>query len=132
MTSEEWKRNKKSGPFQSSKRPTTIVEGKIFNSTHYFDTSTICRGLIEKRCVMMMFSGFNPPDVDVMKKVPRRRDDPLISGWVFFRYMVIGLYVGIATVGIFILWFIYGVDSTDGHSLVTYNQLSHWSHCHQW
>merc|ERR1711935_472252 len=31
--------------------------------------------------------GFNPPDLDVMDKPPRRRDDPLINGWVFFRYM---------------------------------------------
>merc|ERR1711993_232866 len=42
--------------------------------------------------------GFNPPDLNVMLKPPRRKDDNLISGWVFFRYMVIGLYVGFATV----------------------------------
>merc|ERR1739846_856 len=38
--------------------------------------------------------GFNPPDLNVMFKPPRRKDDNLISGWVFFRYMVIGMYVG--------------------------------------
>lgn len=32
--------------------------------------------------------GFNPPDVDIMKKPPRRSDDVLINTWVFFRYMV--------------------------------------------
>merc|ERR1712046_55292 len=42
---------------------------------------------------------FNPPDLNVMSKPPRQKDDNLISGWVFFRYMVIGLYVGFATVG---------------------------------
>merc|ERR1711959_755987 len=45
--------------------------------------------------------GFNPPDPDVMLKPPRGKDDALINNWVFFRYMVIGLYVGFATVGIF-------------------------------
>merc|ERR1712217_148785 len=28
--------------------------------------------------------GFNPPDLNVMYKPPRRKDDNLISGWVFF------------------------------------------------
>jgi Ca2+-transporting ATPase len=75
--------------------------------------------------------GFNPPDTDIMKKPPRRSDDSLISGWVLFRYMVIGLYVGMATVGIFIYWYLYA-ESADGHSLVTWQQLSHWSECPGW
>ncbi|KAI6889393.1 calcium ATPase, partial [Hortaea werneckii] len=33
---------------------------------------------------------FNPPDHDVMKRPPRKRDEPLVGGWLFFRYMVIG------------------------------------------
>ncbi|GFZ13212.1 endomembrane-type CA-ATPase 4 [Actinidia rufa] len=81
--------------------------------------------------------GFNPPDNDVMKKPPRRSDDSLISAWILFRYLVIGLYVGIATVGIFIIWYthdsFFGIDlSGDGHSLVTYSQLSTWSQCRTW
>lgn len=32
--------------------------------------------------------GFNPADVDIMQKPPRRSDDPLISYWVLFRYIV--------------------------------------------
>ena len=50
---------------------------------------------------------FNPPDHDVMKRPPRRRDEPLISGWLFFRYMVIGTYVGLATVGGYAWWFMF-------------------------
>ncbi|CBI16213.3 unnamed protein product, partial [Vitis vinifera] len=75
--------------------------------------------------------GFNPPDKDIMKKPPRRSDDSLITPWILFRYLVIGLYVGIATVGIFIIWYTHGtflgIDlSGDGHSLVTYSQLANW------
>ena len=51
--------------------------------------------------------GFNPPDADIMKRPPRRADDQLITPWVFFRYMVVGLYVGFATVGVFAYWYIW-------------------------
>ncbi|XP_038988991.1 calcium-transporting ATPase 1, endoplasmic reticulum-type-like [Phoenix dactylifera] len=81
--------------------------------------------------------GFNPPDKDIMKKPPRRSDDSLITAWILFRYMVIGLYVGIATVGVFIIWYTHGsfmgIDlSGDGHTLVTYSQLSNWGQCSSW
>jgi Ca2+-transporting ATPase len=32
--------------------------------------------------------GFNPADIDIMQKPPGKRDDALISAWVFFRYLV--------------------------------------------
>ncbi|KAK6943719.1 Cation-transporting P-type ATPase, C-terminal [Dillenia turbinata] len=81
--------------------------------------------------------GFNPPDRDIMKRPPRRSDDSLITAWILFRYLVIGMYVGIATVGIFVIWYTYGsfvgIDlAADGHSLVTYSQLADWSHCSSW
>ncbi|KAL3750735.1 hypothetical protein ACJRO7_011691 [Eucalyptus globulus] len=81
--------------------------------------------------------GFNPPDKDIMKKPPRRSDDSLIDAWILFRYLVIGLYVGIATVGVFIIWYTHdtflGIDlSGDGHSLVTYSQLANWGQCPSW
>lgn len=50
---------------------------------------------------------FNPPDHDVMKRLPRKRDDPLVTGWLFFRYMVVGTYVGAATVGGYAWWFMF-------------------------
>ncbi|XVF68664.1 hypothetical protein PTKIN_Ptkin11bG0019700 [Pterospermum kingtungense] len=81
--------------------------------------------------------GFNPPDKDIMKKPPRRSDDSLISAWILFRYLVIGFYVGIATVGVFIIWYTHhtflGIDlSGDGHSLVSYSQLANWDQCSSW
>ncbi|KAL0369740.1 UNVERIFIED_CONTAM: Calcium-transporting ATPase 4, endoplasmic reticulum-type [Sesamum angustifolium] len=81
--------------------------------------------------------GFNPPDKDIMKKPPRRSDDSLISPWILFRYMVIGSYVGLATVGVFIIWYtqssFLGIDlSEDGHSLVKYSQLAKWGQCQTW
>ncbi|CAN6295534.1 unnamed protein product [Urochloa humidicola] len=81
--------------------------------------------------------GFNPPDEDIMKKPPRRSDDSLITPWILFRYMIIGLYVGVATVGIFIIWYSHGsflgIDlGSDGHTLVSYSQLSNWGQCFSW
>merc|ERR1712042_355616 len=70
--------------------------------------------------------GFNPPDLDIMGKPPRSPKEPLISGWLFFRYMAIGGYVGAATVAAAAYWFIYDVEGPG----VTYYQLSHFMQCH--
>jgi len=50
---------------------------------------------------------FNPPDLDIMEKPPRSADETLITPWLFFRYMVIGVYVGAATVGSSSYWFLF-------------------------
>uniref|UniRef100_A0A7S4S3Y9 P-type Ca(2+) transporter n=1 Tax=Alexandrium monilatum TaxID=311494 RepID=A0A7S4S3Y9_9DINO len=76
--------------------------------------------------------GFNPPDLSVMQKPPRRKDDALISGWVFFRYMVIGMYVGIATVGIFVYWYSFDTGAPDEHTLVEFTKLMTWNKCPTW
>eukprot|EP00803_Ostreobium_quekettii_P008366 evm.model.scf_1396EXC.4 EVM.evm.TU.scf_1396EXC.4 scf_1396EXC:22768-35223(-) len=81
--------------------------------------------------------GFNPPDLDIMEKPPRLRDEHLVTPWLFFRWMVIGLYVGFATVGAFVSWYMYErvlfIDlSQDGHSTVTWDQLTHWEECPTW
>ncbi|CAB1337793.1 unnamed protein product [Coregonus sp. 'balchen'] len=70
--------------------------------------------------------GFNPPDLDIMGRRPRSAKEPLISGWLFFRYMVIGGYVGAATVAAAVWWFMY--DPTGPG--VTFHQLSHFMQCH--
>jgi len=75
--------------------------------------------------------GFNPPDFDIMKKPPRKQDDSLLSGWTLVRYSVIGFYVGFATVAIFVYWYLYA-ESGDGHTLVSWYQLSHWGECPSW
>lgn len=53
---------------------------------------------------------FNPPDHDIMKRLPRKRDDALVTGWLFFRYMVVGIYVGAATVFGYAWWFMYNPE----------------------
>ncbi|MBN3305408.1 AT2A2 ATPase, partial [Amia calva] len=69
--------------------------------------------------------GFNPPDLDIMSKPPRSPKEPLISGWLFFRYLIIGCYVGAATVGAAAWWFMAAHDGPK----VTFYQLSHYLQC---
>ncbi|MCO5568311.1 hypothetical protein L7F22_022010 [Adiantum nelumboides] len=82
--------------------------------------------------------GFNPPDKDIMERAPRSPEEGLISGWTLFRFLAVGSYVGLATVGIFVLWYInntsfMGIDmSMDGHTAVKLDQLSHWGECSKW
>lgn len=76
--------------------------------------------------------GFNPADADNMIKPPRNKDDQLINGWVFFRYMVIGIYVGVATVGVFAYWYMFYDYAEDGHSMVTFSQLTNFGKCSTW
>mmetsp|Transcript_21326 Transcript_21326/g.25683 ORF Transcript_21326/g.25683 Transcript_21326/m.25683 type:complete len:1059 (+) Transcript_21326:245-3421(+) len=81
--------------------------------------------------------GFNPPDPNIMTAPPRGKNDVLINGWVFFRYTVVGLYVGFATVGGFAIWYMcsefMGIDlSGDGHSTISWHQLTHWNECSTW
>ncbi|XP_039628084.1 sarcoplasmic/endoplasmic reticulum calcium ATPase 2 [Polypterus senegalus] len=69
--------------------------------------------------------GFNPPDLDIMNKPPRNAREPLISGWLFFRYLAIGGYVGAATVGAAAWWFMAAEDGPR----VTFHQLNHFLQC---
>lgn len=69
--------------------------------------------------------GFNPPDLDIMQRPPRRANEPLITGWLFFRYMAVGAYVGCATVGAAAWWY---MSSPEGPQL-SYYQLTHHLQC---
>uniref|UniRef100_A0A6Q2Y3A0 Calcium-transporting ATPase n=1 Tax=Esox lucius TaxID=8010 RepID=A0A6Q2Y3A0_ESOLU len=69
--------------------------------------------------------GFNPPDLDIMSRPPRSPKEPLISGWLFCRYLIVGCYVGAATVGAAAWWF---MAAHDGPKLSFY-QLSHYLQC---
>ncbi|GAD96377.1 endoplasmic reticulum calcium ATPase, putative [Paecilomyces variotii No. 5] len=68
---------------------------------------------------------FNPPDHDVMRRPPRKRDEPLVGGWLFFRYMVIGTYVGAATVFGYAWWFMFNPEGPQ----ISFWQLAHFHKC---
>lgn len=69
--------------------------------------------------------GFNPPDHDIMRRPPRSSKEPLVGGWLFFRYMIVGIYVGIATVFGYVWWFMYYT----GGPQISYYQISHFHDC---
>ena len=68
---------------------------------------------------------FNPADHDVMRRTPRKRDEPLISGWLFFRYMVVGTYVGAATCFGYAWWFMLYSKGPQ----ISFTQLRHFHSC---
>ncbi|KAF2405558.1 calcium ATPase [Trichodelitschia bisporula] len=68
---------------------------------------------------------FNPPDHDLMRRAPRKRDEPLVGGWLFFRYMVIGTYVGLATVFGYAWWFMFNPAGPQ----ITFSHLTNFHRC---
>lgn len=69
--------------------------------------------------------GFNPPDHEVMRHRPRSRDEPLVGKWLFTRYMIVGTYVGFATVAGYAWWFMYYAEGPQ----ISWYQLSHFHKC---
>lgn len=69
--------------------------------------------------------GFNKQDSDVMKSKPRKVSEAVVSGWLFFRYLVIGAYVGLATVAGFVWWFLY----SDSGPKLSYSELINFDTC---
>ncbi|KAG2535504.1 hypothetical protein PVAP13_9NG119300 [Panicum virgatum] len=69
--------------------------------------------------------GFNKPDVNIMTVKPRKVNEAVVSGWLFFRYLVIGAYVGLATIAGFVWWFVY---SENGPGL-PYSELVNFDSC---
>ena len=81
--------------------------------------------------------GFNKADPDIMQKPPRRANDHFITPWILFRWLVVGVYVGFATVAVFAVWYTHdsfmGIDlSADGHTAITFEQLRNWESCPTW
>jgi Ca2+-transporting ATPase len=50
--------------------------------------------------------GFNPPDANSMMRPPRARHEASLSPWLLGRYVATGLYVGFATIGSFVWWYL--------------------------
>ncbi|KAI3637307.1 hypothetical protein MIR68_004632 [Amoeboaphelidium protococcarum] len=71
--------------------------------------------------------GFNPPDHDLMHQSPRSKDEPIVTRWLFIRYMVIGVYVGCATVFGYAWWFMF----FEGGPKLSYSQLANFHKCQQ-
>jgi len=65
--------------------------------------------------------GFNPPSPNLMTEQPRSSDEPIMTRWMMIRYLVTGLYVGLATVGIFVEHYL-----SQG---ITLANLANWSKC---
>ncbi|PPQ68498.1 hypothetical protein CVT26_003437 [Gymnopilus dilepis] len=69
--------------------------------------------------------GFNPPDHSIMRVPPRDSREPLVGKWLFFRYMVVGVYVGCATVFGYAWWFMFYA----GGPQISFYQLTHFHQC---
>lgn len=69
--------------------------------------------------------GFNKQDSDVMKAKPRKVNEAVVTGWLFFRYLVIGVYVGLATIAGYVWWFLY----SDNGPKLPYTELVNFDSC---
>lgn len=71
--------------------------------------------------------GFNKQDLKVMMVRPRKVNEAIVNGWLFFRYLVIGAYVGLATIAGFAWWFLY----YEGGPKLPYKELVNFDTCSQ-
>ncbi|KAJ1554509.1 hypothetical protein HK096_003233, partial [Nowakowskiella sp. JEL0078] len=69
--------------------------------------------------------GFNPSDNDIMRRPPRNAKEPIVTTWLFIRYLIIGTYVGIATVGGYAWWFVI----YKGGPQISFSHLSSFHQC---
>jgi Ca2+ transporting ATPase len=71
--------------------------------------------------------GFNPPSPDIMTSPPRDSKEPIVTPWLFFRYVVIGTYVGASTVFGYAWWFMFNPEGPQ----ISFSQLTQFSKCSQ-
>ncbi|KAI9501448.1 calcium-transporting ATPase [Coemansia spiralis] len=69
--------------------------------------------------------GFNPPDPHIMQHKPRSARQPIVSGWLLLRYVIIGLYVGVATVFGYAWHFMYSPNGPQ----ISYHELTNFHQC---
>eukprot|EP01089_Gocevia_fonbrunei_P019991 TRINITY_DN725_c0_g1_i1.p1 TRINITY_DN725_c0_g1~~TRINITY_DN725_c0_g1_i1.p1 ORF type:complete len:1045 (+),score=320.11 TRINITY_DN725_c0_g1_i1:39-3173(+) len=69
--------------------------------------------------------GFNKPEDGIMSQPPRPHDEPIVSRGTFFRFLVTGVYIGIATTLGMVWWF---TMYENGPGL-QFNQLFLWNKC---
>ena len=69
--------------------------------------------------------GFNRADADIMHQRPRSPHEQIVDRWLLIRYVIIGFYVGMATVGSFGWWFM----TYEGGPRLTWAQLTSGSNC---
>jgi Ca2+-transporting ATPase len=65
--------------------------------------------------------GFNPPDPNLMNRKPRSSEEEIMTSENLLRYSIAGLYIGIATVGVYASYFL-------DHG-VSFQELQSWSTC---
>lgn len=69
--------------------------------------------------------GFNKPEEGIMALPPRPRNEPIVSGTTFIRYIVTGTYIGLATTFGMVWWF---TMYADGPKL-EFGELFEWNRC---
>jgi len=69
--------------------------------------------------------GFNPADHSIMRVPPRSGREPLVGKWLFVRYLLVGAYVGCATVFGYAWWFLW----YSGGPQISFYQLTHFHQC---
>jgi len=65
--------------------------------------------------------GFNPPDPGLMSRKPRSSSEEIMTSENLLRYSIAGLYIGIATVGVYASYFL--------DRGVSFQELQSWSTC---
>jgi Ca2+ transporting ATPase len=69
--------------------------------------------------------GFNPADADVMLLPPRGRSESIIDAWTLVRYLLVGAYIGLATVFGFVWYYLW--HEAGPH--LSWGQLTHFHAC---